>query len=299
MGNEHACALLDDGNVKCWGDNSGGQLGYGDTSTRGDDSNEMGDNLPNVDLNGETVLQLVAGNLVTCVIVTGGAVKCWGSYSYTGQGVVQDIGVSPGQMGANLPSLDFGSGRSATQLRAGYNTACAFLDDASVKCWGSDLYYGRLGYGDALDRGTSPCTMGDNLPAVDLGTTFTPAKLVQTGSYHSHCVISTTGTVKCWGRGAGGVLGYEDKVDRGDDPGEMGDNLPVVNFGDGLQVVDGSGGGGWSQCYLFTTQQVKCFAAMVCPCLPRQFMLEGLLGALSSILLRSSAGAAHPVHKAG
>eukprot|EP00971_Amphidinium_carterae_P199756 3964870-Amphidinium_carterae.1 len=72
VGNNHACALLDDGNMKCWGDNAQGQLGYGDTSTRGNSPCQMGDHLPNVDLNGETGLQLTAGTYFTCVILTGG-----------------------------------------------------------------------------------------------------------------------------------------------------------------------------------------------------------------------------------
>eukprot|EP00971_Amphidinium_carterae_P300415 5968909-Amphidinium_carterae.1 len=253
MSRLHACALLDDGNVKCWGQCGGGACGYGDGITRGDNPNEMGDRLPNVDLNGETVLQVAVGEYFSCVIVTGGTVKCWGDYRLTGQGVDFDIGDHPGEMGANLPSVDLGSGRSASQIRIAEQTACALLDDASVKCWGFQTSgsYGELGYGDAAGRSWSPCHMGDNLPAVDLGPGFTPAKLA--GSSGAHCVISTTGTVKCWGQ----AWGYDDNELRGDSPGEMGDNLPVVNFGDGLQVVDVHGSHN-HMCYLFTTKQVKC-----------------------------------------
>ncbi len=43
MGQAHACARLDDGRVKCWGDNSDGQLGYDDTQNRGD---EFGPHMP-------------------------------------------------------------------------------------------------------------------------------------------------------------------------------------------------------------------------------------------------------------
>jgi hypothetical protein len=42
--------LLDNQELKCWGNNTNGQLGLGDTAARGDNPNEMGDNLPAVDL---------------------------------------------------------------------------------------------------------------------------------------------------------------------------------------------------------------------------------------------------------
>jgi hypothetical protein len=46
----HSCAILDDGATKCWGRGVDGQLGYGDASDRGDGANEMGDDLPVVDV---------------------------------------------------------------------------------------------------------------------------------------------------------------------------------------------------------------------------------------------------------
>jgi alpha-tubulin suppressor-like RCC1 family protein len=47
-GDDHTCAILNDGSVKCWGANTEGQLGLGDTINRGDDPDEMGDSLPTV-----------------------------------------------------------------------------------------------------------------------------------------------------------------------------------------------------------------------------------------------------------
>ena len=43
-GSAHSCFMLDNGSVKCWGENSYGQLGLGDTINRGDNSSDMGDN---------------------------------------------------------------------------------------------------------------------------------------------------------------------------------------------------------------------------------------------------------------
>ena len=45
------CAILDDHTVKCWGSGDKGKLGSGSTTTKwGDGPNEMGDNLPVVEL---------------------------------------------------------------------------------------------------------------------------------------------------------------------------------------------------------------------------------------------------------
>ena len=47
---DHTCALLDNAAVKCWGGGWGGRLGQGNTNNLGDNANEMGDNLPAIDL---------------------------------------------------------------------------------------------------------------------------------------------------------------------------------------------------------------------------------------------------------
>ena len=49
----HTCVILDDSSVKCWGRNGDGWLGYGDTLTRGELPNEMGNSLPVVNLGRE------------------------------------------------------------------------------------------------------------------------------------------------------------------------------------------------------------------------------------------------------
>ncbi len=169
-GEVHTCALLDDATIKCWGANGFGQLGLGDTETRGDGPGEMGVNLPAVDLGpGRTATAITAGGAHTCARLDDATVKCWGwnGFGQLGLGDTADRGDGPGEMGANLPVVDLGPGRTATAVTAGYTHTCALLDDATIKCWGAN-YAGQLGLGDTANRGDQSGEMGVNLPAVDI-----------------------------------------------------------------------------------------------------------------------------------
>jgi len=252
------CALLDDKSVKCWGNNYNGQLGLGDTNNRGDAPGEMGDNLPAVDLGtGRTATAIFCTYSHACALLDNKSVKCWGS-NYNGQlglGDTNNRGDAPGEMGDNLPAVDLGTGRTATAISIGGSHACALLDNKSVKCWGSN-YNGQLGLGDTNYRGDAPGEMGDNLPAVDLGTGRT-ATAISTGGSHT-CALLDDKSVKCWGYNYNGELGLGDTNNRGDAPGEMGDNLPAVDLGTGRMATailnDGS-----RTCALLDNKSVKCW----------------------------------------
>ena len=76
--------------------------------------------------------------------------------------------------------------------------------------------------------GDDPGEMGDNLPTVDLGTGRT-AIAITAGDQHT-CAVLDDLTVKCWGLGTDGQLGQGNRLTLGDEPGEMGDNLPTVDI---------------------------------------------------------------------
>merc|ERR1712048_839582 len=101
-GYRHTCAILDNNDIKCWGHGYFGELGYGDTDNRGDDSSEMGDVLPAVDLGrGRSAKFLVAGERHTCAILDNNDVKCWG-YGYFGRlgyGDIDNRGDGSSEMG--------------------------------------------------------------------------------------------------------------------------------------------------------------------------------------------------------
>ncbi|HAB57822.1 MAG TPA: hypothetical protein DCE75_07190 [Acidimicrobiaceae bacterium] len=235
----HFCALLDDASIKCWGRNATGQLGLGDTNDRGDGADEMGENLPAVDLgSGRTATAITAGSAHFCALLDDASMKCWGQnqFGQLGQGDTLSRGDTADEMGDNLPAVDLGSGRTATAITADGNVTCALLDDASVKCWGRNNE-GQLGQGDQLRRGDIAGQMGDNLPAVDLGSGRT-AIVITAGSMFT-CALLDDASVKCWGYNDEGQLGLGDRNDRGDGAGEMGNNLPTVDLGSGRTVRTG------------------------------------------------------------
>jgi hypothetical protein len=158
-----------------------------------------------------------------------GSVKCWGEYNYGNLGLDDTIsrGDEPNEMGDNLPAVNVGAGKTASAVVTGHHHTCALLNDGSVKCWGWNSN-GQLGLGDTIDRGDGPNDMGDNLPAVNLGTGKT-ASAVSAGGGHT-CSLLNNGSVKCWGQNSSGQLGLGDTSARGDQPNEMGDNLPTVKL---------------------------------------------------------------------
>jgi hypothetical protein len=134
-GEIHTCAILDDHRLKCWGDNSQGQLGLDDPRELiGGSPSEMGDALPFVDLGtGRTAVAVAGSRYSTCAILDDGSVKCWGWGGLNG--LAKQFGKTAGDMGDHLPALALGPGR-ATHLGMGNTVACASLDSGEIWCWG-------------------------------------------------------------------------------------------------------------------------------------------------------------------
>ncbi|MCT4641492.1 MAG: hypothetical protein N4A33_04285 [Bacteriovoracaceae bacterium] len=254
----HACAVLNNNNVKCWGEGSWGGTGYDSAADRGDGANEMGDNLPLVNV-GDTVKKISTGRGSTCAILSDDSVKCWGlnNYGQLGRNNNTYMGDHAGEMAA-LTSIDLGAGRTAKDIASGYEFSCAALDNNTVKCWGRGSY-GALGRENQTHYGNNAGEMGDSLLAADLGNlgTGVTIKKVVAGFYHA-CALFSDGNAKCWGRGTEGQLGNGIGTHYGDAAGEMGDNLPYIILGADEKILD-IAAGGYSTCILNMQNEMKCF----------------------------------------
>ena len=130
------------------GKNQYGQLGYEDTTTRGDGANEMGDNLPTVNLGTDfDVADFEVMEYSTCALSTsdsGGEIKCFGrnEYGQLGYGDTTNRGATVGSMGDALSVVNIGSGFTETGLRLAANSngrsyhVCVFEESSELllKC---------------------------------------------------------------------------------------------------------------------------------------------------------------------
>ena len=95
VGDFHACALLQDSSVRCWGDNAYGQLGLGN-----EDESTAWLHTPaevgpiSISDAGVGAIAIAAGGVNTCVILQGGSVECWGDYSLGQLGLATDTDLS-------------------------------------------------------------------------------------------------------------------------------------------------------------------------------------------------------------
>ncbi|MEM7128643.1 MAG: Ig-like domain-containing protein [Chloroflexota bacterium] len=174
VGGDHNCALIgsdsdDNGRVQCWGDNSNGELGTGNSGTT---SNQIPQDVIGLD---SRVAALAAGENETCAALNDGEIRCWGNdYNYpdttppTPTGTPRTIGTITGGIIA---------------LSIGEDHACALTNNNGVKCWTHN------------DRIIS------DVPGLTSGVTA-----IDAGEFHT-CALMDTGGVKCWGDGNQGQLG--------------------------------------------------------------------------------------------
>ncbi len=226
-GADHSCALTTAGGIKCWGDNTYGQLGTGS----GTGSREA------IDVPGLSggVTAVATGGYHTCALTTAGGVKCWGANA-TGQ-------VGDGTAGGNrmVPVDVAGLASGAAAIAAGGYHSCAVTTAGAVMCWGYN------------DRGQ----VGDNSAVQHPAPLFVPGlsggvKAVAAGNFFT-CALTTPGGVKCWGSNTAGQLG-DDTTDTRPTPAD------VSGLASGVSAI---GAGGAHACARTVAGAMKCWGSNI------------------------------------
>lgn len=177
-GGGHACAVLDDGKVRCWGDDGSGQLGSG--RDQYDGVTERWTATPVVDLADATSVSARAAQ--SCAVRTNKTVVCWGAND---RGA---LGVAPGGETFARPVAVPGV-VDVEEVSVGLDHTCARHGDGRVSCWGWGSW-GALANG-IDDKAVHPPAYVEGLAGV---TRIFPAHDVT-------CVRLATGKVSCWGGG--------------------------------------------------------------------------------------------------
>ncbi|MEX2158572.1 MAG: flexitail domain-containing putative surface protein [Dehalococcoidia bacterium] len=135
-GEHHTCARMTAGGLKCWGNNSLGQVGNGTTSTSGCQCIATP-----VDVSGLTsgVAAIAAGDFHTCALRTTGGLRCWGHNGFggLGNGTTAD---------SNAPVDVSGLSSGVGAVSGGGYHSCAITTAGVLKCWGYNVS-GALGDG--------------------------------------------------------------------------------------------------------------------------------------------------------
>lgn len=206
-GSSHACALMSNNKMTCWGAGGVGQLGYGDSQNVGDD--ELPSAKGTVDV-GWPVADIAAGGSNTCALKADGTARCWGRLLESQADTWTNIGDD--EVPSSQPLFDFGF--KIKQLALGTEQICALATpefDSVVRCVGTGSY-AKLGYGGTKNQ-ANPAT-AELVPL--------PIKPARIDSMHVHtCAVGELGDVACFGWGANGSLGLASTEDVGDDDTAM------------------------------------------------------------------------------
>lgn len=180
---DHECVLLDDGAVVCWGTNTNGQLGTGDTA--------MERKQPKVVPGIAPMVSVSVGFGFTCALDALGQVYCWGTATAGG--------------GSLAPTqVIFPAGRKAKSIASGQDDTCALLDDASIYCWGDNLW----GEGGCMGDAGLCSTQDGGTATPKLAFASNPRRIadgsegfgsIAVGVYQTCAMINSTGLVHCWG----------------------------------------------------------------------------------------------------
>ncbi len=205
LGKQHSCARKTDFTVKCWGDDTFGQLGTGGGTDGGLSMTPVA--VPVTD-----AVAIGAGDRHTCVVLKSAKMKCWGQN--------QDGQLGNGQSNTQAKSpVDVSGITDARAVACGASFTCALRTNGKVACWGDGLA-GQLGSGSKASSSTA--VEVKNLDGV---------VAISAGEAHA-CAVKSDGKLVCWGDNGNGQLGTGNLV-----PAQIADATPVPSLDDVAQVA--------------------------------------------------------------
>ena len=198
VGNSHTCALTVDGEVRCWGLGSNGQLGNDGTVEKdhpvtvveaSGSSNPLGN-----------IVQISSKGNHVCAVTYWGGVVCWG------QGTAGELGNNDVVDNAHPVAVVQENGGTGllgdiVQVSSGWSHTCALNTHGEVRCWGSGAN-GQLG-NNGTDNKNHPVVV---VAAEGRGDPLKDIVRISSGKEHT-CALTVYGRVLCWGRGTEGQLG--------------------------------------------------------------------------------------------
>ena len=195
-GGNHTCAIADNDEAYCWGNNNYGELGNNSTS---DSSVPVKVSASGV-LNSKIITSIKTDELYTCALTSEGKVACWG-WGYYGQ-----IGIDNGTFAddkALVPVLIQNTGLIGTKtvldLSVTDSVTCGIASDSYAYCWGAGVE-GQLGLDDWGWDGlpykvdNSNHLLGKSIVSVEGGDDFT-------------CALTHESKIYCWGKNLDGSHG--------------------------------------------------------------------------------------------
>jgi alpha-tubulin suppressor-like RCC1 family protein len=203
----HSCALLDTGQLSCWGFNTQAELGYGHEARV---EPEVDTPLPTVNLPAPGIaIDVSLGGQHTCAVLEGGGLSCWGAGSRGALGYGDVF-----QRRAPEALVDVGGPVARASL--GRQHTCALLETGALRCWGFNDF-AQLGYGHRFSNAEdqTPSDAAEELLSTGLlrlagDVRLGPGvRIVQVTAFDdSTCALTDRDVVHCWGRNHFGQLGY-------------------------------------------------------------------------------------------
>jgi alpha-tubulin suppressor-like RCC1 family protein len=125
--------------------------------------------------------------------------RCWGSSLAGELGYGNTDTIGDDEIPSSVAPVNVGP--AVDSIAAGNAFTCALLDTQSIRCWGTNAR-GELGVGNTESIGD------DEVPFAGVDVRLgADAIAITSGTSHS-CALTSLGTVRCWGVGEHGRLGY-------------------------------------------------------------------------------------------